>query len=126
MVCGLLTLLAAGSSQAADVSLTASDPSGAGLEWDTTTLATDGTIRVKATELAKLTIAISGAGTERAITISWDAIYGNHILQSQTNAVGVGIRTDPADWVDFINAPNPLFIQPIPAGENVFFRLFRP
>ena len=95
----------------------------AGLEWDTTTLAADGTIRVKAAAPAQLLIAVTGSGTERGISISWDPIYGNHILQSQTNAIGEGITTN---WQEVVNAPNPFIIQPIPTGENVFFRLILP
>jgi hypothetical protein len=94
-----------------------------GLEWDTTTLGTDGMIRVKATNPAQLQVALTGTPTQPGLTISWDPIYGNHVLQSQTNALGQGITTD---WKDIPNASNPLIIQPVPADANVFFRLLRP
>jgi autotransporter-associated beta strand protein len=96
----------------------------AGLEWDTTTLTTDGTIRVKGTAPLQLQIVVGGTPGQPSITISWEASLGSITLQAQTNSLGQGIITD--GWKDVPNAPNPLIIQPVPTDANMFFRLLRP
>jgi autotransporter-associated beta strand protein len=63
---------------------------GAGLAWNTNTLATDGTLRVVSTAPVAMTNTASGS----VLTLSWPADHIGWRLQVQTNSVGVGVSTN--------------------------------
>jgi autotransporter-associated beta strand protein len=68
-----------------------------GLAWDTSTLATDGTLRLKngpATNPTNLTAVVTGGGA--SLQLSWPADHQGWTLQVQTNAPGAGLGTN---WV---------------------------
>jgi autotransporter-associated beta strand protein len=99
-----------------------------GLVWNTSTLMTDGNLRVSqvTTNIAP-TIArtVSGSGSTGTMTMSWPQNYGGYRLQVQTNLLSVGLKTNA--WVDWPNSTNVLSIT-VPTTNNptVFFRLVYP
>jgi autotransporter-associated beta strand protein len=69
---------------------------GAGLAWDPSTLATDGTLRIKAgatvdTTPFKMTYSVIGGNT---LLINWPASHIGWTLLAQTNATGIGLGTN--------------------------------
>jgi autotransporter-associated beta strand protein len=69
---------------------------GAGLAWDTSTLATDGTLRIKVgINPTPEPLAYSLTGTQ--LTLSWPADHTGWRLQQQINPLGVGIGSN---WID--------------------------
>jgi autotransporter-associated beta strand protein len=88
--------------------------------WDTSSLTTDGTIKVSA-QAPRLSIRYDSS----SITLEWPPAAG-YSLQAQTNAVGEGLRTNALDWINWPGAPNPLIVSPVPTNANVFFRLVKP
>jgi autotransporter-associated beta strand protein len=85
----------------------------AGLYWDTSKLAVDGTLRVTG---PRLTFARSG----NSISLSWPS---DTTLQAQTNAPGIGLNND---WVTVDPGTNSITITVDPSVGSVFYRLFRP
>jgi autotransporter-associated beta strand protein len=99
-----------------------------GLVWNTSTLMTDGNLRVsQVTTNVRPTIArtVSGSGSTGTMTMSWPQNYGGYRLQVQTNLLSVGLKTNA--WVDWPNSTNVLSIT-VPTTNNptVFFRLVYP
>jgi autotransporter-associated beta strand protein len=95
-----------------------------GLLWDTSTLGTDGTLRVVATTVppqTNLNAQVSG----NQITLSWPASNVGSRLQAQTNSVNVGLSNN---WVDVTGSTtNTQMVFPINlANGTVFFRLVYP
>jgi hypothetical protein len=71
-----------------------------------------------------ITFSVSGS----TLSLSWPADHLGWILQSQTNAITVGIATNATTWYDWpgsasVTATN---IPIIPANPTVFFRLRHP
>ncbi|HWH69838.1 MAG TPA: autotransporter-associated beta strand repeat-containing protein, partial [Candidatus Sulfotelmatobacter sp.] len=94
-----------------------------GLLWDTSTLATDGTLRVmmaEPSEPPRLSLTVA----PRALTFSWPTNYLSFILQAQTNAPGQGLG---ATWHPVPGLSNNTLTVPLD-GQNgsVFYRLMRP
>lgn len=94
---------------------------GAGLAWDTNSLAVNGMLRVISTNKASITAQMTG----NQLTISWPATNIGWLLQSQTNAPGVGLTTN---WVTMpaSAATNLMNFTVNPAVGSVFFRLASP
>jgi autotransporter-associated beta strand protein len=97
-----------------------------GLAWDTSTLATDGTLRIKqgpALNPANITAAVVSGGS--ALQIGWPSDHLGWSLQVQTNAVGVGLSTN---W--FRVSGSDMVTQEViplsPANGSVFYRLVYP
>jgi autotransporter-associated beta strand protein len=99
-----------------------------GLVWNTSTLLTDGNLRVsQVTTNVPPTLGrtVSGSGSTGTMTISWPQNYGGYRLQVQTNALSVGLKNNA--WVDVAGSTNVLSIT-VPTTNNptVFYRLVYP
>jgi len=97
-----------------------------GLAWDTSTLATDGTLRIKqgpATNPTNITaVVVAGGGS---LQLSWPLDHVGWTLQVQTNAAGLGLGTN---WVTIGDswATNSVFIPISTINGSVFYRLVYP
>jgi autotransporter-associated beta strand protein len=116
-------LFSAGSYSGAFAAIVPVGPS-AGLLWDTSTLTSDGTLRVTAGTVppqTNITFQVSG----NQITLSWPASNLGSRLQAQTNSINVGLSTN---WVDVPGSTtNTQMILPINRSNGaVFFRLIYP
>jgi hypothetical protein len=94
---------------------------GTGLAWDTTQLATSGTLKV-ATGVnpnpTNLTVSVSGGN----LVLSWPADHTGWTLQSQTNSVSAGLGKNWVDWTGSTGT-NSLKIPLTTTNGCVFFRL---
>jgi autotransporter-associated beta strand protein len=96
-----------------------------GLAWDTSTLATDGTLRIKhgpALNPTNITAVVVGGS---ALQIAWPLDHLGWSLQVQTNAVGGGLSTN---WfkVSGSDTVTQEVIPLSPANGSVFYRLVYP
>jgi autotransporter-associated beta strand protein len=93
---------------------------GTGLAWDTTQLATDGILRVNATQPVtppRVEVSLSG----NALSLSWPEGYGTYILESQTNAPGAGIG---GQWYPVPDVQGNYFAPAIQRDNgSIFYRL---
>ena len=91
---------------------------GAGLAWNTNTLATDGTLRVVSTTPVTLTNSVSG----NLLTLSWPADHIGWCLQTQTNSSPPGLGTN---WICVTGSTvtNQVTVALDPAAASVFYRL---
>ncbi len=94
---------------------------GAGLAWNTNTLAIDGTLRVLSTTTPTLASATSGG----IHTLSWPADHAGWRLQVQTNALSIGLSTN---WVNVSGAviTNQITFTVDPDVGCAFYRLVFP
>lgn len=70
---------------------------GPGTVWDTSTLLTDGTLRVLSTvNLAPTNIVYGVSGS--TLTLSWPADHTGWSLMAQTNNLSGGVSTNASDW----------------------------
>ncbi|MBW8864399.1 MAG: hypothetical protein JF609_05650, partial [Verrucomicrobia bacterium] len=94
-----------------------------GLQWDTSHLATDGTLRASAVNAAptNITVVVSG----NTLTLSWPADHTGWRLQSQTNSLGIGLT---GSWSDVAGSTlvNSVNITLNPAYGTVFYRMVYP
>ena len=93
------------------------------LSWDTSTLAIDGTLRVKTGGVqtpTSLTFAVTPNAT--ALDISWPANYTGWTLQAQTNAISTGLSSN---WqtVPGSAGTNRMVLPIDKAAGAVFYRL---
>jgi autotransporter-associated beta strand protein len=97
---------------------------GTGLAWNTSTLTTDGTLRVVATVNTAPTNIVSVVSGNN-LTLTWPSDHTGWRLQSQTNSIGAGLSSN---WVDVggANTTNQITFQINPANGTVFFRLVYP
>lgn len=97
---------------------------GPGLKWDTSALASDGTLRIASdTSTTPTNIALNLSGGQ--VTISWPLTHIGWQLQKQTNSVLVGYSTN---W---FNVPGTLttniFLEAVdPKVDCTFFRMMLP
>jgi autotransporter-associated beta strand protein len=96
---------------------------GAGLAWDTTQLATSGTLGIKVGTIINpnpTNVIASVTGTN--LTLGWPADHTGWTLQAQTNSLAAGIS---ANWVDVVGSSTTnQVIFPLNSGNGcVFFRL---
>ena len=98
---------------------------GFGLAWDTSTLATDGTLRVQTSTVPSTPTNIVTSVAGNQLTLSWPQNYTGWRLQAQTNAPGAGLSTN---WVYVSGSSlNNVFATSInPAAGSVFYRLVYP
>jgi autotransporter-associated beta strand protein len=97
-----------------------------GLAWDTGTLATDGTLRIKTgpvTTATNLTALVTGGGAN--LQLSWPANHIGWRIQSQSNSISVGLSTN---WVDVPGTAetNQISMPINPANGAVFYRMVYP
>ncbi len=95
---------------------------GAGLAWDTSTLATDGTLRIAvgtATNPTNLTATVVGGNS---LQLSWPADHTGWTLEVQTNSLQAGLGTN---WVAVANSTgtNIISVPIVPSNGSVFYRL---
>lgn len=119
-------LFDANSYRGAFAALTPASP-GAGLAWNTNTLATDGTLRVVSTAAAAITVGqvTPCAPLSQCFTLSWPADHIGWRLQVQTNSIAVGLG------INWLNVPNSIATNQMtftvdPASGCVFYRLVYP
>lgn len=96
---------------------------GAGLAWDTNTLATDGTLRIAvgvATNPTNITAVVVSGGSQLKLT--WPLDHLGWTLQSQTNANTVGLSNNWSD-VSGSAATNELFLPIDRTRGGVYYRL---
>ncbi|HOX57244.1 MAG TPA: hypothetical protein P5205_11415 [Candidatus Paceibacterota bacterium] len=99
---------------------------GPGRTWDTSTLTTDGKLRITSTlptTPTTVTPTVVGGGT--SLKLDWPVGYTGWALQGQTNAAGTGITTD---W-HYVPGSDQVSTMTIPidaANGSVFFRLVLP
>jgi hypothetical protein len=89
--------------------------------WNTNTLTADGTLRIFSTTQPNVTTEVVSGGTQLHLT--WPTDHTGWILQSQTNAVNVGITTTWFDVPDSATT-NRVFLPIDPANGSVFYRLY--
>ncbi len=118
-------LFAANSYDGAFASINPSVPA-FGLAWDTSTLANDGTLRIKqgpALNPTNITAVVIGGGS--SLQIGWPMDHLGWSLQVQTNAAGAGLSTN---W--FTVPGSDMVTQEVvpfdPASGSVFYRLVYP
>jgi hypothetical protein len=96
-----------------------------GLAWDTSTLATDGTLRVTAggafTYPTNMTASLSGS----TLALSWPSDHLGWMVQATTNALGIQPLNN---WFTIPNSDttNRLFIPINPTNNPVFYRMIAP
>jgi hypothetical protein len=97
-----------------------------GLVWDTSSLITNGVLKVASVSQARPVLTTSFAGGN--VTISWPADHAGWRLTMQTNALNVGYQTNASAWVTVPNSTNTLtFTAPIDkTTPTVFYRLVYP
>ena len=95
---------------------------GTGLTWDTSTLATDGNVRVQSSGPPATPINFLYSLSANQLTLSWPSNYVGWVLQAQTNSVGIGITTN---WVDVAGATNTNQVVIATGGTNgsAFYRM---
>ena len=89
--------------------------------WDTSALATSGTVKV-VSAVASAPVAITSANTSSNLTLSWPAGQTGYTLQMQSNPLTVGISTN---WVNVAgsSSTNSMTVPINPANGSVFYRL---
>ncbi|HWQ90793.1 MAG TPA: hypothetical protein VN673_03910, partial [Clostridia bacterium] len=97
-----------------------------GLAWDTSTLAADGTLRVKQGAVANPTnIAATVVSNGAVLQISWPAEHTGWTLQGQTNGLDAGLSSN---WGVVPGSPgtNQVWLPINKANGTVFYRLIYP
>ena len=95
-----------------------------GLGWNTSTLATDGTLRLVATvNTTPTNIVVMVNGNQ--LTLSWPADHTGWRLQGQTNSLSTGLSSN---WFDVpgSTAVNSVNVTINPANGTVFYRMVYP
>jgi autotransporter-associated beta strand protein len=105
--------------------VTGIDPAspGFGLLWDTSHLATDGTLRVKTVNTTPTNLTAVVVGNQ--LHLSWPADHLSWRLQAQTNALNVGLTPNWSD-VPGSDAVTNVSFTIDPANGTVFFRMIYP
>jgi len=100
---------------------------GSGLGWDTSTVATDGIIKVIAT-IPTVPTNIGWSFSANNLTLSWPTDYTGWTLLVQTNNLAAGVSTNHADWgpVAGSTATNSVIIPIDAAKPTEFYRLAYP
>jgi len=115
-------LFSFGSATGAFTSIIPSQPAD-GLQWDTSHLPADGTLRVTAVNStpAPITAVVSG----NQLTLGWPVDHTGWRLQVQTNSLGSGLGNN---WVDVAGSTlvNSVQFTLNPANGTVFFRMVYP
>lgn len=98
---------------------------GFGLAWDTSTLITDGILRIVTSTVPTTGTNITVAVTGNQMELSWPSEYIGWRLQAQTNALNVGISTN---WFEVSGSTttNHIFMPVNPANGTVFYRMIFP
>jgi autotransporter-associated beta strand protein len=99
---------------------------GNGLVWDTSTLATDGTLRISTGSVinpnpTNITATVVGG----SLQLTWPSDHTGWTLQAQTNSLSVGLSNN---WVNIpaSTATNKFVVPLIPGNGAIFYRLVLP
>ncbi|HEX3358194.1 MAG TPA: autotransporter-associated beta strand repeat-containing protein, partial [Tepidisphaeraceae bacterium] len=95
---------------------------GAGLTWDSSTINTDGKLRVLSTGPPTNPTNIVASVSGNQLTLSWPSSYTGWTLQGQTNAPGIGVTTNWQDVPGSITT-NRVILPIDPADGSAFFRM---
>lgn len=97
---------------------------GSGLAWDTSTLTTDGTLRI-VTGTSSNPTNITATVTGTTLTLTWPADHTGWTLQCQTNALGGGLNPGAGAWFDVPGSTSVNTVNiPIDSMQpTVFYRL---
>jgi len=98
---------------------------GFGLAWDTSTLATDGTLRVMASTVPTTGTNLTAVVAANQLNVSWPSSYVGWRLQWQTNAPGAGLGTNWV-YVPDSSVTNQVFFPISTTAGSVFFRMIYP
>jgi autotransporter-associated beta strand protein len=95
------------------------------LAWDTSTLLTDGMLRVGPLTTTPPSPVITSSVSGGNLTISWPADHAGWTLQTQTNALNVGLKTNASLWYDIPSTVNTTsYTIPLATtNPTVFYRL---
>ncbi len=95
-----------------------------GLIWDTSTLTTDGTLRVKSLPATPTTISVALSAPGQ-LELSWPASHTGWLLQAQTNTLTVGLSSN---WskVPGSDVTNRVLVPIAEQSGAVFFRMVYP
>ncbi len=99
---------------------------GPGRTWNTSTLTTDGTLRIASTlptSPTNITATVVAGGSQ--MKLEWPLSYTGWALQGQTNAAGVGLTTN-WHYVPGSDTTNQLYMPIAPNNGSVFFRMIYP
>jgi hypothetical protein len=96
-----------------------------GLAWDTSTLATDGTLRVAAGGAFTYPTNITATLAGNTLDVSWPADHQGWILQTSTNSLGIW-PTNHWFSIPTSSTTNQVFITINPTNGAVFYRLISP
>ncbi len=115
-----LSLFSAGAYSGAFASIQPVEP-GAGLAWDTSTLLTDGTLRVVSANPASPSIGITRTEGGKTLHLSWPSNSGWQ-LEAQTNQTASGLGTI---WfpVPAAVGTNQIFLPLSGSANSIFYRL---
>lgn len=96
---------------------------GTGLQWDTSHLTTDGTLRVSSVNSTPTNITAVVSGNQ--LTLSWPADHTGWRLQVQTNSLSTGLGSN---WVDVAGSTsvNSMSFTINPPNGTVFYRMVYP
>jgi fibronectin-binding autotransporter adhesin len=99
---------------------------GAGMTWNTSTLTTDGNLRVASSGPPSTPTNITYLRSGSSLTLSWPSNYTGWILQGKTNAPGIGIQG--GTWVNVAGSSNTnqIVITIVPTNGPTFYRMFLP
>ncbi len=122
-----ISLFEGGSRAGAFAAITPATP-GPGLEWDGSTLAADGKLRVIGGGVDPTPTNITAQVTPQQVTLSWPQSHLGWILEAQTNAPGAGLDPDPRHWtrVPGSESATQAIMGIDPANGSVFYRLRLP
>ena len=115
-------LFSFGSATGAFTTITPGQPAD-GLQWDTSHLTTDGTLRVTSVNATPAPIVTMVSGNQ--LTLSWPADHTGWRLQVQTNSLGSGLGTN---WVDVAGSTlvNSITVTLDPSNGTIFYRMVYP
>jgi len=108
-----IQLFTAGSYAGNFTSFTPNTP-GTGTFWNTSTLSTDGTIRVSSSTPTNITSVLNG----NQLTLSWGADHVGWTLQAQTNNLGTNWSDVPGS-----TSASQITFTINPANRDVFYRM---
>ena len=99
---------------------------GPGMTWNTSTLTTDGNLRVTSSGPPNTPTNITYLRSGSTLTLSWPSNYTGWILQGKTNNPGQGIQA--GTWVNVSGSSNTnqVVITIVPTNGPTFYRMFLP
>jgi hypothetical protein len=96
---------------------------GAGMTWNTSTLTTDGNLRVTSSGPPNTPTNITYLRSGSSLTLSWPSNYTGWVLQGKTNNPGIGIQS--GTWSDVAGSSNTnsIVFTIVPTNGPTFYRM---